>query len=53
MFIYECKSSEQNKMQCSFVLQGSCIPGKLKNIPGYLNDTKKKKKENISFVVYM
>lgn len=32
-------------------LQGSCISGKLKNIPGYLNGAKTK--ENISFVVYM
>ena len=34
------KSSEQNKRQCFFVLQGICAPGKLKNIPGYLNGTK-------------
>lgn len=46
-------SSEQNKMQFPFVLQGSCVGKLKKNIPGYLNSAQNKRKQNISFVVYM
>lgn len=38
-------SSEQDKTQFPFVLQGSCVPRKLKkNIPGYLNSAQNKRK---------
>lgn len=40
-------------MQFLFVLQGSCIPGKLKNIAGYLKGAQNKRKQNTLFVAYL